>query len=64
MKSYKIDKLTGICTSIEKNPSEMSQKQFLRWCERELSATPNGLNGLYQVNGQWRSEHLDVAKAA
>lgn len=37
---------------------------YIKWLEKELKNTPHGLDGLYQVNGQWRSEHLDIKEVA
>jgi hypothetical protein len=42
----------------------MNGKKWIGYLEKELRTTKGGLDGLYQVAGQWRSEHLDVAQAA
>jgi hypothetical protein len=42
----------------------LSGKQWMKYLERELKKTEHGMDGLCQVNGQWRSEHLDISQAA
>jgi hypothetical protein len=42
----------------------MSGKRWIKYLVKELSQTENGLAGLYQVNGQYRSESLDLKQVA
>jgi hypothetical protein len=49
--------LVGTCT-----PASWARK--VKALVKDLSAIPGGLDGLYQVDGHYRSEHLDKKGAA
>lgn len=37
----------------------MGDKKYMGHLVKELNAVPGGLDGLYQIDGHYRSEHLD-----